>query len=159
MAILRRGLLFVAAFTLIDGPVIARSNEYRHLQILGSGFSDKQIAPNRWRVRGFSTGYSALPLAMYRAALLIKKAGFPYMQVVRSDLSITEGLMVHNSNARFVLVGVRTPDEPLVCENKKRAVRACRTFGTDEVMHSAGRSLGQSEAEIAEDYAAAVPGK
>lgn len=63
---------------------------------------------------------------MYRAALIIKKAGYPYMQVVKANLSMTVGLTVHNQNATFELIGVRTPDAPLTCEIKAATLNSAR---------------------------------
>ena len=136
--------------------ILARpSKEYHGIGLIGGGVKDKQRAPNRWRVRGFSLEFRAVPLAMYRAALLAKKAGFSHMQVVKTDLHMTQGFMMPTSqNATLEIVGVRSANEPLACENKTRNIALCRTHRTDTVIRQAGAELGRGPAQAAIDLAA-----
>jgi len=153
-----RHLLHVAAALAIIGisaPAVAQSREYRPLPIIGGGYKDRQLAPNRWYVRGFSLAAQALPLAMYRGALLVKKAGYPYLQVVRTDLNMTYGFMVPTSQgAKIRIVGVRSMNEPLVCENKKLNINLCLSYSVDDVIDRAGAELGRTREQKISDLAA-----
>jgi hypothetical protein len=153
-----RPLFYIVATVSILGASAqadAQSKEYRPLPIIGGGYKDRQLAANRWYVRGFSLAAQALPLAMYRGALLVKKAGYPYLQVVRTDLNMTYGFMVPTSQgAKIRIVGVRSMNEPLVCENKKLNINLCLSYSVEDVIDRAGVELGRTREQRISDLAA-----
>ncbi len=114
---------------------------------LGGGYSDRQIAEDRWEVsfggNGFTRPGVALNGALYRAAELAQRAGYPYMQIVRSSLIVgdfTEGRGYTPASGErlteplvyLTVHGVRAPDAPLSCENNYR--KGCRTLATADVL-------------------------
>jgi len=147
----------VAVVMLATTPATPRSRFYKHKSLLSMGYKDKQIASGRWRVSGQTNEPTAqdvaLALAMYRSALLVKRAGYPYLQVVKTQ-------HVRSMDATFMqfaeleVVGVQSAAAPVACRNKDRNVHLCRNFPVDTLIAEAGAELRHSRTEIAEDLAA-----
>lgn len=122
---------------------------------LGGGFTDKRLGPDTWRVKAGANAYSRRgyggEMAMYRAAELARRAGFPFFQVLRSNFftasySIGYGAAAptgghYGGDAGILKIrGVHDRAAPLACEEAD--TRRCGTFSVEQVMADLAPRLG-----------------
>lgn len=126
-------------------PVTATT--YGPMGLLG-GYSDKVVEPGTWRVTGNSNGIAhqgfGRNMAVYRAAEIVKAAGFSHFQVLDqkgSSRMIGYGRPTSFAGETLTLTvrGVNDPAEPLACRAKQPA--ACMTLGADEIIAQLGPQL------------------
>lgn len=116
--------------------------------ILG-GYSETQIEPGVWRVTGRSNGIAeqgfGRNMAVYRAAELMKAAGFSHFQMLDQKGSATMMRLSGGStraageSLTVTVRGVDDPAAPLACRAKRPD--ACATLAVDTVMASIGPRL------------------
>lgn len=140
----------LAAALLLAGCAGGRpftATTYGPAALLG-GYSEKQIEPGVWKVTGRSNGIAEMGfgrnMAVYRAAELMKAAGFAHFQIIdQKGKSTMIGYGTPNKFAGEELTvtvrGAASPDEPLACRAKQPS--ACGTLGSDEVMARLGPQL------------------
>jgi hypothetical protein len=112
------------------------ATRYRPAGLFG-GYSDEVIAPGEWQVTGRSNGVAepgfGRNMAMYRAAELVKAAGFSHMQVL--DQQGRENRMngrTIGESLELEVRGANGPAPPAVC--RARSPQACFTAPVDEIM-------------------------
>lgn len=112
------------------------ATKYRSSYIFG-GYSDKMVEPGVWKVTGRSNGIAesgfGRNMAAYRAAEVVKAAGFTHMQVIaqKGRASTING----GSAGEFLTLtvrGVNAPAPPTDCREKKPD--QCFTLAVDDVM-------------------------
>jgi len=154
-------LLFVATATVMAAAALATTavGQYRRAPMIGGGYSDKRVSENRWKVSGFAVEQPheyAIKLALYRAAILLKRAGFSHFQIVNSNISGSVSIYARNELADFTVVGTNTPDVVVPCEAKPKWAANCRLLNVDETLATAAPALSRN---VAEDLAADPGGK
>ena len=128
----------------------AAVGQYRRAPLIGGGYSDKRVSENRWKVSGFAVEQPheyAIKLALYRAAILLKRAGFSHLQIVNSNISGSVSIYARNELADFTVVGTNTPDVAIPCEAKPKWAANCRLLNVDETLATAAPALGRDEKE------------
>ena len=112
------------------------ATKYRPSYIFG-GYSDKQIEPGMWKVTGRSNGIAesgfGRNMAAYRAAEIVRAAGFTHMQIIeqKGKISTING----GPAGEFLTLTVRganDPAPPTDCREKRPD--QCFTLEVDEVM-------------------------
>lgn len=129
-----------------SGAAIA---QYRPMPLAGGGYSSKQVSEARWKVRGFSPGgpeHLARHVALYRAAIVAKRAGFDHFVIVDSWLQSARGRLFSSQNVELTVVGTNSPEVPVTCEAKKEWVRNCRVMDVKSVLQDSGAFLGRDSA-------------
>lgn len=136
-------LIYVMAIT--PSPAPARSGlatKYKPDGMKG-GYRDKLIAPNMWEVSAAANGFSerdlARNMAIYRAAEVVKNAGFTHMQIVNQKGKSREFVNIGGfagANLKLTVVGTNSPSPPDECKAKNPA--ACYTLPVDEVISGVG---------------------
>ena len=150
------GSAIIGACFLLSTTSIA---QYRPVPFMGGGYSDKKMSENRWKVSGFAVEQPkeyAVQLALYRAAILLRRAGFTHFEIVDSYISGSSSIYAHNELADFTVVGTNTPEVPVPCEAKKKWVANCRLMAVEDVLVSTAPILGRN---VEEDLAADPSGK
>jgi hypothetical protein len=112
------------------------ATKYRPSYIFG-GYSDKQVEPGVWRITGRSNGIAesgfGRNMATYRAAEVVKAAGFSHMQIIEQKGRVST---INGSSAGEFLTltvrGVNDPAPPTDCREKQPS--QCFTLGVDDVM-------------------------
>jgi hypothetical protein len=120
------------------------ATKYRSTYLLG-GYSDKIVEPGMWKVTGRSNGVSrsgfGRDMAAYRAAEIVKAAGFSHMQVIAQK---GKSSTVNGSSAGEFLTltvrGVNDPSPPSDCREKQPG--QCFTLAVDDVMARLRPMLG-----------------
>jgi hypothetical protein len=112
------------------------ATKYRSSYIFG-GYGDKLVEPGVWKVTGRSNGIAesgfGRNMAAYRAAEVVKAAGFSHMQIIaqKGRVSTING----GSAGEFLTLtvrGVNDPAPPTDCREKQPD--QCFTLAVDEVM-------------------------
>jgi len=122
-------------------PVTA--THYRPAGLLG-GYSERIVEPGVWRVSGSSNGIAEMGfgrnMAMYRAAELVKAAGFSHMQILdqRGRATMMNQRQIGES-MELVVRGANDAAAPVDC--RARQPQLCFTAPVDEVMASLRPSL------------------
>lgn len=106
------------------------------------GYTDKLVEPGVWRVEGRANGIAeggfAQSMAVYRAADLVKQAGFEYMQIIdqkgkQSFVGIRGGSMSSAGENLILWVrGAHDSSPPAECRAKNP--NACFTLPVAETM-------------------------
>ena len=115
---------------------------------LFGGYSEKMIEPGVWKITGRSNGIAergfGRNMAVYRAAELMKGAGFSHFQVLDQKGHTT--LIGYGSPTNYAgesltltVRGINDPAAPLACRAKQPI--ACATLNVDTVMASVGSLL------------------
>ena len=140
---MRSILLALSAAALLAGCAgrPGTATKYRPSYIFG-GYSEKQVEPGLWRVTGRSNGIAepgfGRNMAAYRAAELIKAAGFTHMQVIeqkgRASTIRVGGGSGSNAGEYLTLTvpGANDPAPPPDCREKQPD--QCFTLAVDNVM-------------------------
>lgn len=153
-----RSLMIIVMATMLAGC----ATTYRR-PILGmfGGYGDRQIGEGAWKVKFGTNGYTprgyALKAAIYRSAELAQRAGYPYFQIVESNL--TRNVMVMGNTppeygsfigegVHLTIRGARTEDAELKCENANG--RGCMTLSTEEALRELGPVVRPSRAAEAQ---------
>ena len=142
--VMRRGgvlllLSLLAACSTSGRPGLA--TKYRPMNIFG-GYSEKLIEPGLWKVSGGSNGMAEVgfgrDVAAYRAAEIIKAAGFSHMQIV-DQRGATRTVSVGGGGGRpagenldLWVRGTNDPAAPLDCRAKNAA--SCATIDVADLM-------------------------
>ena len=156
---LRIWLLGLCCFSLCSCSGNGLATSYRPANLIG-GYSEKEVEPGIWRVRGESNGVArrgfGKDMAVYRAAELMKQQGFERFQVLDQEgrqQSISVGGGSPSSAGEFLklwIAGLEEGQEPLPCRAEEQS--RCAILSVDTVMMSLAGSLGiPSKAEIEED--------
>jgi hypothetical protein len=115
-------------------PVTA--TRYRPAGLLG-GYGERVVEPGVWRVTGSSNGIAETGfgrnMAMYRAAELVRAAGFSHVQILdqRGRESRMNSRTIGESLDLWVR-GANGPAPPADC--RARNPQACFTVPVDEIM-------------------------
>jgi hypothetical protein len=135
---IRAMVLAVAAAALLTGcsgrPGTA--TKYRSSYIFG-GYSDKLVEPGVWKVTGRSNGIAesgfGRNMAAYRAAEIVKAAGFTHMQII-AQKGRTSTINGGSAGEYLTLTvrGVNDPAPPTDCREKQQD--QCFTLAVDETM-------------------------
>jgi hypothetical protein len=135
---MRSMILAVVAASLLAGCAgrPGTATKYRPSYIFG-GYSDKLIEPGLWKVTGRSNGIAesgfGRNMAAYRAAEIVKAAGFTHMQIIEQKGKVTT---INSSSAGEFLTltvrGANDPAPPTDCREKRPD--QCFTLAVDEVM-------------------------
>ena len=112
------------------------ATKYRSSYLLG-GYSDKMVEPGVWKVTGRSNGVAesgfGRNMAAYRAAEIVKAAGFSHMQVIAQK---GKAQTINGGSAGEFLTltvrGVNAPAPPTDCREKQPG--QCFTVAVDDVM-------------------------
>lgn len=112
------------------------ATKYRSSYIFG-GYSDKQIEPGLWKVTGRSNGIAesgfGRNMAAYRAAEIVKAAGFSHMQIIEQKGKVST---INGSSAgeymTLTVRGANDPAPPTDCREKQPD--QCFTWAVDEVL-------------------------
>jgi len=112
---------------------------YGPANLLG-GYKDKEIEPGVWRVTGLGNGIAGegfgRNVAAYRAAELMKAAGFSHFQVLRQKGRMTRQGGAYGSfmgeSMEMDIRGVNDPAAPLACRDK--SPEACMTLPVEVVL-------------------------
>ncbi|HEX8380949.1 MAG TPA: hypothetical protein VF619_10425 [Allosphingosinicella sp.] len=135
---MRTIVLVLAAAALLAGcsgrPGTA--TKYRSSYIFG-GYSEKIVEPGVWKVTGRSNGIAepgfGRNMAAYRAAELVKAAGFSHMQIIQQK---GRASTINGSSAGEFLTltvrGVNDPAPPTDCREKQPD--QCFTLGVEQTM-------------------------
>ena len=135
--------LALAAAVLLSGCAgrPGTATKYRPSYIFG-GYSDKQIEPGVWKVTGRSNGIAETGfgrnMAAYRAAELVRAAGFTHMQVLeqkgKASTMRVGGGSPSNAGEYLTLTvrGANDPAPPADCRDKRPD--QCFTLNVAEVM-------------------------
>lgn len=126
----RTAIIMLAMASLLSGCAgrPGTATKYRPSYIFG-GYSEKQIEPGLWRVTGRSNGIAesgfGRDMAAYRAAELMKAAGFTHMQIVNqkgriSSFGVGGGPATHSAGEFLELTvrGANNPAPPTECRAK-----------------------------------------
>jgi hypothetical protein len=142
---IRNPILALAAASLLAGCSggSGLATKYRSSYLFG-GYSDKIVEPGIWKVTGRSNGVSrpgfGRDMAAYRAAELVKAAGFSHMQVIAQK---GRAQTINGSSAGEFLTltvrGVNDPAPPADCREKRPD--QCFTLPVDDVMARLGPLL------------------
>ncbi|HEX8480911.1 MAG TPA: hypothetical protein VF650_03310 [Allosphingosinicella sp.] len=134
----RHPILALAAAALLSGcsTPSGLATKYRSSYLLG-GYSDKIVEPGVWKVTGRSNGVAepgfGRNMAAYRAAEVVKAAGFSHMQIIAQK---GKAQTINGSSAGEFLTltvrGVNDPAPPTDCREKQPT--QCFTLEVDEVM-------------------------
>ncbi len=116
------------------------------------GYRERKLSSNSWQVIGdaflLSGKNFGTNMALYRASLLAKSAGFNYIDVV--DLNIRHIFRTNWSSdvarevAKVKVFGINDVASPLPCEAKKQDAPNCRVLAVDKVIEELGPLLDQS---------------
>lgn len=149
-----RALLIPAL--LIAGAAQAADADYRHARFLGTGFSDKQIAPDVWRVKGSAHAEGdGVAVALYRAAELAVAARADEVRVVKQQvkrLTVSQrfggGIISFTETATVTVRAVRTDADRAACEEAEPG--RCMTLPVAGLLARYGDGLGQPAARPGE---------
>jgi hypothetical protein len=112
------------------------ATKYRPSNLFG-GYSDKLVEPGVWKVTGRSNGVAesgfGRNMAAYRAAEVVKAAGFSHMQVI-AQKGRTQTINGSSAGEFLTLTvrGANDPAPPTDCREKQPD--QCFTLAVDEVM-------------------------
>jgi hypothetical protein len=117
------------------------ATKYRPSYIFG-GYSDKLIEPGVWKVTGRSNGIAesgfGRNMAAYRAAEVVKAAGFTHMQIIAQKgkvSTISVGGGSGSSAGEFLTLTVRGANDPAPPSDcRERKPDQCFTLSVDETM-------------------------
>ena len=140
-----RTLLLAAGLLAMSAAVEARpgtATKYRPANMFG-GYSDKVVEPGVWRVSGKANGVSedgfAEKMAVYRAAEVVRQAGFEYMQIInqkgkKSFVGLGGASSMHSAGQDLTLWvrGSHENNPPTECRAKE--ANACFTVPVAEAM-------------------------
>jgi hypothetical protein len=135
---IRKSILALAAASLLSGCSggSGLATKYRPANLLG-GYSDKLVEPGVWKVTGRSNGVAGpgfgRDMAAYRAAEVVKAAGFSHMQVI-AQKGKTQTINGSSAGEFLTLTvrGVNDPAPPTDCREKRPD--QCFTLAVDDVM-------------------------
>lgn len=138
-----------ATLILLCGSLVTASAQaqYKPMKLIGGGYKSKQVSADRWKVRGYSVDLikdHSVHIALYRAAILTKRAGFTHFQIVDAYLEIPKGGYGSDQNAEFTVVGTKTPHIAIPCEATKEWIANCRLLNIDDVLSRSGAVLGRN---------------
>jgi hypothetical protein len=135
---MRSIILALAAAALLAGCAgrPGTATKYRPSYIFG-GYSDKLVEPGVWKVTGRSNGIAesgfGRNMAAYRAAEIVKAAGFTHMQIIEQKGRVST---INGSSAGEFLTltvrGANDPAPPADCREKRPD--QCFTLNVAEVM-------------------------
>lgn len=141
MRLLAMGLCLLA----VAGAAEARSSgatKYRPANIFG-GYKDKIVEPGVWRVEGRANGRAedgfAQNMAVYRAADVVRQAGFEYMQIInqkgnKSFVGLGGASSMHSAGQDLILWVRGSHDNNAPSECRAKDAKACFTISTAEAM-------------------------
>ena len=146
--------VLLAAFGAATSPAAAKRLK---------GVSEERFSASRWSVDGRTLmGRDGAPgaKALYRAAILAKAAGFPYIRIVhlstfdpnaqgRAPLDVL--IFRYSGTATIQIVGLHDPEAKVTCLMDERL---CVTHAVDKVIAEIGAQLRRSPAEAEADIAA-----
>ena len=153
----------LAAAVLVALTVAASAHsQYKARGFLRTGYSDQQVAPDRWDVRGSSHDEGgSIPVALYRAAQIATAAGIAELRVVKQK--VTTERMVRRSDGSTVALtektqltvrAIRTDADRAACEMPE--ARRCLTLPVAGLMAAYGPRLGMPAARAGETPAPPV---
>lgn len=136
---MKKMLSFAAAALALAGCVGGRAvtaTRYGPAGLFG-GYHDEVVEPGIWEVTGRSNGIAppgfGRNVAMYRAAELVKAAGFSHMQILDQEGRENRMNMRAIGESMELLVrGANDPAPPPDC--RARNPQACFTVAVDEIM-------------------------
>jgi len=141
---MRSIFVMLAATALLAGCASrpGTATKYRPSYIFG-GYSEKEIEPGIWKVTGRSNGIAesgfGRNMAAYRAAELMKAAGFTHMQIIGqkgriSSFSVGGGPPTHSAGEFLELTvrGTNDPAPPSECRAKRPD--QCFTLAIDPLL-------------------------
>ena len=127
------------------------------------GVSEERFSANRWSVDGRTLmGRDGAPgaKALYRAAILAKAAGFPYIRIVHLSTFVADDpvrtplhilIFRYSGTATVQVVGLHDPEAKVTCLMDETL---CVTHAVDKVIAEIGAQLRRSPAEAEADIAA-----
>ncbi|MGI4732086.1 MAG: hypothetical protein ACRYFW_10085 [Janthinobacterium lividum] len=154
--------LLAPALLLAGVAQAAEDVPYRPDGFLRTGYSDRQVAPDVWRVKGSShASGGGVAVALYRAAELAMAAHVGEVRITsqkvrsqtmsrRSDHSI----MAFTETATVTVRAVRTAADRTACDEQE--ARQCMTLPVAGLLARFGDRLGQPTARPGEDVARPV---
>lgn len=113
------------------------------------GYQDERLDPNTWRVSflGNANRDAAFVMnsAMYRAAEIAKREGYPYFQVILASTTVASRAYVNFTNlvayrAELTTNGVKSVEEGC----PKGPVLGCKVYATEEALRDYGGLIGIS---------------
>lgn len=114
------------------------ATKYRPANIFG-GYKDKIVEPGVWRIEGHANGMSedgfAANMAVYRAADIVRQAGFEYMQIINQKGSksyIGSSMNSAGQDLKLWVKGSHDANPPSECRAKDPTL--CFTMPVKETM-------------------------
>lgn len=144
---IRSAGLAILIFVCGSAVITPAQAQYKPMKLIGGGYKSKQVSANRWKVRGYSMDLikdQSVHTALYRAAILTKRAGFTHFQIVDAYLEVPKGGFGTDQNAEFTVVGTKTPSIAIPCEATKKWIANCRLLNIDDVLSRSGAILGRN---------------
>lgn len=118
------------------------ATKYRPATIFG-GYKDKVVEPGVWRVQGLANGMAedgfAQNMAVYRAADVVKQAGFEYMQIInqkgkKSFVGLGGASSMHSAGQDLTLWVRGSHDSSPPSECRAKDPKACFTVPVSETL-------------------------
>ena len=118
----RVALLVALTITASPGPAVPASR-YQPKKLSG-GYTDRIVEPGLWRVDAVANGRAepgfAQNMAAYRAADILREAGFEYMQIVDQKGEYwSMGGMPAGGKSTLWVRGAHNPGAPVDCRAKQ----------------------------------------
>lgn len=155
-----RSLLVVALASTLAAPALAGS--YGAKGLLRTGYSDRQLGPDRWEVRGSShDDGGSVPVALYHAAEIASAANVAEIRVLKQKVT-SQWLVQRSSGATLALTektvvtvrAIRTDADRVACEMPDAS--RCLTLPVAGLLAAYGPRLGMPAARAGEAAAAPV---
>lgn len=121
---------------------------------LFGGQGARRIDSDSWRISGSSNGIArrdlARDMALYKAAVVTRAAGFAYFQIYKFRIYQNQ---YGGQSADLRMHTVNDRDRPYACESRRFAVN-CRVLAADEAIAYFGPLIGQTPEQTAAEVQA-----
>ena len=156
-----RALMVVAS--LVGSSAASAGQGYQPRGFLRSGYSDKQLGPGIWSVRGSSREQGkSVGVALYHAAELAAQNGIAEIRVTKQNVRSqtmsdrrSGSIMSYHEATTVTIRAIRGDADRMACEMPE--ARQCLTLPIDRVMATYGPNLGMRAALPGAPMAAPLP--